>query len=254
MGQRLAWLVGGFLLLAVVLAACNGGNGTSIANPTTGAEVCEGLAGAGQFRYAIDHVIESPKPTDPVDESAVGDPPFAVPPASELFRFEITYGGSFVGPDRLDFEFGVPGQPSVRKIRIGERAWLNLGGIWQEESAPIPLGLEFTPTRMCEVAISALDLSGVTGTVEAVGDTEARHSRFQGVPLETASRLYDPPSDMARLLKIFDVDVWLSEKDGRLVKLESVSTAAYPSGRELTMEIVLEVEGYEEEIVIEPPI
>ncbi len=58
MGLRLAWLVGGFLLLAVVLVACNGGNGEIVANPTTGAEVCEGLEAAGRFRYAFDYGVE----------------------------------------------------------------------------------------------------------------------------------------------------------------------------------------------------
>ncbi len=60
---------------------------------------------------------------------------------------------------------------------------------------------------------------------------------------------------MGRLLKSYDVDLWLGQDDGRLVKVEAASTAAYPSARELTMKITLDVSSYnDDEIVIQPPV
>ena len=265
MGQRLVWLVGGVLLLALFLAACNGGNGTIVANPTTGADVCAGLEGAKRFRYVFDQALESPQPSGPIDESAVGDPPFALDPTFADFLFELRHDGSFVRPDSIDIEISVPDQASVRTILIGAkgddvppdsgpeaRQWFNLGGTWSEESSPAPF--PFLPTRVCRIALSAVDFAGLTATVETVDDTEARHFRAEGVAMETASDLFGAASDMGRLLKSYDVDVWLTE-EGRLVKLESLSSAPYPSGRELTMRISLDVGPYDEDgIEIEAPI
>ncbi len=252
MGQRLTWLVGGFRLLAFVLVACNGGNGNVVANPTTGAEVCEGLEAAGQFNYLFDYAVGSPKPTGPIDESAVGDPPYALDPTFADFEFALRHEGSFARPDSIDIEISVPGQASVRTILIREKQWFNLGGVWTEEQNPA--AFPFAPVQICNIALSAVEFAGITGTVEAVGDTEARHFRVEGVAMETASDLFGAASDMGRLLKFYDVDVWLSD-EGHLVKLESLSSAAYPSGRELTMTITLEVGPYDEEgIEIEAPI
>jgi len=251
-GQRLTWLVGGLLLLAFFLAACSGGSGGLVANPTTGADICEGLKGAKRFNYVFDQVVASPKPTGPIDESAVGDPLYALDPAFADFEFALRHDGSFVRPDSLDIEISVPGQASVQMILIGETQWFNLAGSWTEESSPVPF--TFAPVRICEITLSAVDLAGVTGTVETVGEVEARHFRVEGVAMETASDLFGAASDMGRLLKSYDVDVWVTEK-GRLVSLESVSSALYPSGRELTMTITLEVGSFDEEgIEIEPPI
>ncbi len=252
MGQRLAWLVGGFLLLAFFLVACNGGNSGLVANPTTGADVCEGLKGAERFSYVFDYAVSSPKPSGPIDESAVGDPPFALDPAFADFEFALRHDGSFVRPDSLDIEISVPDQAAVRMIRIGDRQWFQLGGVWSEESSPVPFA--FAPVRMCDITLSAVDLAGMTGTVETLSDVEVRRFRVEGVAMETASDLFGAASDMARLLESYDVDVWVTEK-GRLVKLESVSSAPYPSGRVLTMTIILEVGPDDEQgIEVEPPV
>lgn len=252
MGQKLTWLVGGFLLLAVILAACNGGSGSLVANPTTGADICEGLRGAERFSYVFDYAVVSPMPTGPIDESAVGDPPYALDPTFADFEFAIRHDGSFIRPDSLDIEISTPGQAAVQMILIGESQWFLLGELWTEEPSPAPFA--FAPVRMCDISLSAVDLAGMTGTVETVGDVEARHFRVEGVAMETASDLFGAQSDMGRLLNSYDVDVWVTEK-GRLVKLESVSSALYPSGRELTMTITLEVGPDDEEgIEIEAPI
>ena len=239
-------------MLAAFLVACNGGNGGTVVVPTTGAAVCDGLEKAERFRYVFDYRIESPKPEGPVDESAVGEPKFAVPPTFEDFLFAVKYDGAFVRPDRLDFELSVPDQPTVRTIRIGDQQWYNLQGAWTEQSDPGQFA--FAPPRVCAIILKGLDFSGVTGPAESVGDTEARRFHIEGASLQTAVELFGGGSDMGRLLTSYDIDVWLSEGEGHLVKVESVSNGTYPSGREMTMKLTLEVGPYNEKgIEIEAP-
>jgi hypothetical protein len=60
---------------------------------------------------------------------------------------------------------------------------------------------------------------------------------------------------MGRLLTPYDVDLWLNNSKDRVVKVEAVSKASYPYGRELSATIVLEIGSYNDgDIEIEPPI
>lgn len=203
-----------------------------------------------------DLLIESPKPTGPIDETASGEPAFAIPPAFEDFQFTLKHDGAFIAPDKLDFEISIPSQPtqaSVRTIRIGDRQWFNFSEAWQED--PNPPRFPFMPNLVCRSLLSNVNLAAATGNPESLGERAARRYRIEGVAGEAASDIFGPESDMGRLLKSYDVDVWLSEPEGQLVKVESVSRASYPSGREMTMRITLEVGPYNEGgISIEPPI
>jgi hypothetical protein len=228
---RRGCLIGVPLIISLFLIACGGGTASI---PSTGAGVCDGLKQAERFRYVFSYTIESVNPT-------AGD-----------FSLNIKHDGSAVPPDSLDFELSVPGTPAVRTIRIGEKQWVNLAGSWQEQMNPGPF--PFQPTLVCDAVLSTLDVPAATGTPEQVGDSEARHFRFTAVPVDTGSKLFGPQSDMGRLLKSYDVDMWIGEDDGRLVKVEAASTAAYPSGGELTMRITLEAGSYNDDgIVIQPP-
>lgn len=249
---RRGWLIGVPLLLLLCLAACGGGGGPAPI-PSTGAGVCDGLKQAERFRYVVNYTIDSPKPNGPIDESAVGSPPFSIPPAADDFSINITNDGSAVLPDSLDYELSVPNTPAARTIRVGDRQWIRLGAAWQEQMNPGPL--PFHPTNVCDTILSTLGVPAATGAVEQVNDTAARHFRLAAVPLDVSSKLFGPQSDMARLLKSYDVDFWIGEDDGRLVKVEAASTATYPSKRELTLKLTLEISSYNDDgIVIQPPV
>ena len=128
-----------------------------------------------------------------------------------------------------------------------------LGDAWQV--ATDRTAFPFTPPNVCDAIVAPLDLAGKTADLESVGDVKARHVRIDGAPLAAASQLFGPASDMGRLLTSYDVDLWLSEKNDRVVKIEAVSRASYPYGRELSATIVLEIASYNDgDIEIEPPI
>jgi hypothetical protein len=240
------------VVLCLILVACGGGNSKPAALPAKGAEVCDEVKGAERFRYTFTQIIESPQQANPPEDSAGGD--YATKPSQPDFRFELKHSGSAVRPDRLDFVISTtPDQPTVRTIRIGQNQWYFLGDAWQV--APNPENFPYTPPNICDVIVSPLDLEGETADLETVGDVKARHVRIDGAPLTAGSQLFGPTSDFGRLLTSFDVDLWLSEKKNRVVKVEAVSKGTYPYGRELTVTIILEIGSYNDgDIDIQPPL
>ena len=244
------------VFLSLLLIACSGGNDEPAVLPAKGAEVCDAVNGTERFRYTLSYVIESQQQENPPADPPPGDPAggYAVKPSQPGFRFETKHDGAAVRPDRLDFEISTtPDQPSVRTIRIGESQWYLLGETWQIASQPTAFPL--TPQNVCVAVVAPLDLAGKTLDLQSVGDTEARHVRIDGAPLSAASQLFGPGSDMGRLLTSYDIDLWLSKSNNRLVKVEAVSKAVYPYGRELSATIVMEVGSYnDDEIEIQPPL
>jgi hypothetical protein len=246
----------GAVLLCLPLIACSGGDDEAAGLPATGSEVCDALRGTERFRYTFSYVIDSPQQENPPADPPPGDlaGSYAVKPSAPDFRFETTHSGAAVRPDRLDLEISTtPDQPSVRTIRIGQSQWYLLGERWQ--IATEPTAFPFTPPNVCDVLVAPLDLSGKTADLQSVGDTEARHVRIDGAPLSASHQLFGPASDMGRLLTSYDIDLWLSKNNDRLVKVEAVSKAVYPSGRELSARIVMDVGSYnDDEIEIQPPL
>jgi hypothetical protein len=243
----------GALLISLLLIACGGeGNGEPRALPANGSAVCEALKGAERFRYTLNYVLDSPQQASPPADPQARD--YAIPPSQPDFQFETTHTGSAVRPDRLDFVISTTeDQPSARTIRIGENQWFLLGGSWQVASEPG--SFPFTPPNVCDVLVAPLDLAGKTADPQTVGDTEARHVRVDAATLTAASQLFGPASDMGRLLTSYDVDLWLNKKNDRLLKVEAVSKATYPFGRELSLKIVMDVSSYNDgEIEIQPPL
>lgn len=240
------------VLVCLLLVACSGGDGEPAVLPAKGAEVCDEVKGTERFRYTLSYVIESTQQENPPEDSTAGD--YAIKPSQPDFRFEIKHSGAAVRPDRLDFVISTtPDQPTARTIRIGENQWFLIGDTWQLTSDPTNFPL--TPPNVCDALISPLDLEGKVADLENVGDTMTRHVRIDGVSLSAASQLFGSASDMGRLLTSYDVDLWLSRNKDRVVKVEAVSRASYPYGRELSATIVLEIGSYNDgDIEIEPPI
>jgi hypothetical protein len=242
--------------LTLVVTACGGGNGEPAVLPATGVEVCDELDRTERFRYVFDFVIESPKQEPAPTGVAVEGPGYAISPTAETFRFAQKFNGAFVQPDRADYEISTPGEPerpTVRGIRIGPSQYYFLANRWQLASQPS--AFPFAPPALCDAIVSPLDLTGKSGGIEDVGGTAAQHIRLTGVPLPVMSQLFGPASDMGRLLTTYDMDLWLSEKDARLVKVEATSKAIYPFGRELNSRLVFEVSSHNDDgIEIKPPL
>jgi hypothetical protein len=248
--------LGNLALVALTAAgACGGGNGEPASLPASGAEVCAELNDSERFRYNLTYVLDSPQqenpPTDPPPADPAGS--YVIKPSQPDFRFETAHRGAAVRPDRLDLEISTtPDQPTVRTIRIGENQWYLLGDAWQQSTEPSTF--PFTPPNVCQAFVGPLDLSGKTADLQTVNDEEVRHVRVEDASLEAASLLFGPASDMGRLLKNYDVDLWLEKGNDRLVKVEAVSEASYPYGRGLSLTVDMDVSAYnDDEINIQPP-
>ena len=247
----------GALVVVAWTAACScgGGGGAPAALPASGAQVCDELNESERFRYNLTYVLDSPQqenpPTDPPPADPAGS--YVIKPSQPDFKFETTHAGAAMRPDRLDLVISTtPDQPSVRTIRIGESQWYLFGDTWQQ--ATEPGSFPFTPPNVCQAVVAPLDLSGKTADLQNVNDKEVRHVRVEDASMEAASLLFGPASDMGRLLKNYDVDLWLEKGNDRLVKVEAVSQASYPFGRELSFTVAMDVSAYnDDEINIQPP-
>jgi hypothetical protein len=235
-------------------SACGGENGEPAALPASGAEVCAELNDSERFRYNLTYVLDSPQQENPPTDPPAADPAgsYVIKPSQPPFKFETTHAGAAMRPDRLDLVISTtPDQPSVRTIRIGENQWYLLGDAWQ---ATEPSTFPFTPPNVCQAFVAPLDLSGKTADLQTVNDKEVRHVRVEDASMEAASLLFGPASDMGRLLKNYDVDLWLEKDNDRLVKVEAVSEATYPFGRGLSLTLDMDVSAYnDDEINIQPP-
>ena len=241
------------LLLSLAFVACGGGDDKPAVLPEKGADVCTDLKKVDRMHYTIGYVLESPRQASPPDDATATE--WAVKPSFSDFRLETNYDGSFVQPDKLDFVLSTtPGQPSARGIIIGQNQWFELNGAWVPNNQPVQ-GFAFTPPLMCDALVSQLDLAGKSATAEKVGDIDAQHIRIEAAPISAAAQLFTAQSDNGQLLKSWDVDLWLSAKDARLVKVEAVAKANYPYGRELSSKLSLQVGSFnDDKIDIKQPI
>ncbi len=245
------------LAMLVIGVACAGGSGGGFAEspsagPGGGLVACEGLNKVQRYRYTYSFQISSPQPETPLDETQVGTPAFALPPDNPDFEFGQEFEGSVVAPDRIRQLVKNEGQLDLELVFIGEQSWTYVGdGPWQA-TGPVPP--TFPPGQVCNAVLSAPDFEGAVPVTEELNGAASRHFRFEGVEAETAGVLLGPVSDMGRLLKVYDVDVWLSE-DGLPVRLETSSEGTYPSGRKMFIELALEIiDVNAKDIEVEPPI
>jgi len=249
--ERALFLAAAAALLSLIGAAC-GGDDTPASLPDTGAKVCDDLHNTDRLRYVLTYSIQSPQQANPPGDT----PGFGILPSQPTLDFQTKHDGAMVKPDRLDFEVSLPNtpsQPPLHTIRIGESEWYYLGDTWQANSGG-PHSFPFTPPNLCDALVSPLSLAGKSASQESVGETEARHVRLKGVTLDASSQVFGPESDMGRLLKTYDVDLWLNKTKNRLVKVDAVSRGTYPYGRELSVSFDLEVNSYNDKsIKVDPP-
>ena len=252
-------MVAGALVMLLIGVACAGGGGSGgrVVSPSAGAGggliACETLAKFERYRYTLTMRLFSPQPETPVDETKVGEPPFALAPNAQTFEFPTLYEVSVVSPDRTHLVAKNEGQPDLELIYIGDQAWSKLESGWSSAgggvgSPPLP------PGQVCQAVLSAPDFAGVVPVEEELDGVATRRYRFDRVESNVAGTLLGPASDMGRLLEIYEVEVWLAE-DGWPARLEISSEGTYPSGRTLLMELTLEVRDVNDKgINVEPPI
>jgi hypothetical protein len=247
---RKTWLLAApALALLMISAACDGGSPAVVGNITP---LCRPVGQADRFRYTLKYTLDSPQPTGEVDESAVGEPPFALTPKAPDFRFEQDMNGEVENPDRIRLVSSTPETGELELITIGDEQWAHLGGQWKSngrQASPFP------PVATCDAILKGLDLDGAESSADTIDGKEVLRYELKGAELETAVVIFTAKSDMGRLLKTYDVTVWLAKKDRSPVRIDSVSVGSYPSGRQLTMNISLSFKDINAgDINVEPPV
>lgn len=245
-------LVTPVLLGLALLVACNGGTSLPLSPVPGVAELCQPLAQLKSHRYTFSYTLESPQPQGDVDEAVVGEPPFALQPASPDFFFSQAFIGAIENPDKLDVTSTTVGaEGEIRYIFIGNDQWVSLGDTLNRTQGQ---SLPFPPVEMCNAMVSGLDLTGVTPTAETIDGVDTLRYEVEDAELDTAVTIWAAQSDPGRVVKKFTVTVWLSEEDNVPVRLESRGLGIFPGGREITTELTLEVSDINAgDIKIEPP-
>ena len=244
------------LIGALIWLSCSGGggDGTGQESPGAIAAPCQQLAELERFRYKVTYKIDSPKPEGPVDEAQLGEPPFAIQPAGETFSLTQEFTGSFIAPDRFSIAVFTPSQEGgqeLLQIFIEDQVWVKTEGT---DWLSAPFTNDFPPQKVCDEVLGKLDLAGLPSTPDNLNGLQAQHVEIEQAELEVAATLFGPGSDMARLATVYSVDAWVAE-EGWPARFEAKSSGTYPSGRQMSVEVTLEITDVDAgDIEIEPPI
>ena len=251
--ERLAVMLGLGSILLILGIACSDDAPSyhlqSAAFPSD-VEACTAFNRFDRYRYKFTFRIASPHPAGPVDVEEVGSPPFGLPPDSPDFELVQEHEGTIVNPDKIDLVIKTPELPDLIMRFLEGEQWTNLGGTWTLADDPAPYN--YSPALVCHSMMAGLQLAG-TPTSETVNGVDTTHYEFEDVSLLTGGYLFNTGSDPDRVLQVYSGDVWLTE-DGWPVRLESSSRGTYPSGRELSLEVSLEITDVDsEDIAVERP-
>lgn len=221
----------------------------SAAYPTD-VEACAAFNRFDRYRYKFTFRVASPLPAGPVDLEEVGSPPFGLPPDSPDYELAQEHEGTIINPDKIDIVIKTPGLPDLNMRFLEGEQWTYIAGTWILADRPEPYN--YSPALICHSMMEGLQLTG-TPTPETVNGVDTTHYEFEDVSLLTGGYLFNAGSDQDRLLKVYSGDVWLTE-DGWPVRLESKSSGTYPSGRELSLEVSLEITDVNsEDVAVERP-
>ena len=256
--KLLPWGLFGGVLMAALVLACNGNGGEepAVIGPLDVSRSCQLLREADAYRYSFEYLIESPEPAEPLGTEDVGDPAFGLPAGSPDFTFGQQVEGSIVNPDSAEMVITTLGTAGgLPLLFVAGREWTMLGGDWIE--TPSGGVLPFPPTDVCDAIVGDLDASGVVPIREEINGTEALRFRVEQADINPIGKLFGGqtgPTGQTDLLQTHTVQAWIGVKDGRPLRLEAESVGTYPSGRELRLELALEIEDFNDKgISIRPP-
>ncbi len=268
---RPANIWGGLVVLGLVLvlAAACGGGGSNKGSPTpqaTGAASpvaspgaataapCQMLVEAETYRYVSKLTLDSPETTETPSEDQPLPSPTLTRPFTGPFTFQYDVEAAVVAPDRFAYTITTAGGPPFGIVAIGQETWTQVNGEWRPATQPMTIGYQAIP--MCEAILPELDLSQVEPEPEEIDGVDTLHYSFaRNASPEGVGKVFGVGSDMDLLVNTLDVDLWLSEEDSALVRLEFQGKGLYSDGRPLMVHIVLDVRDInDDDIKVEAPI
>ena len=233
--------------LALLAACSNGGNPTLNVTVEPGKVTCEPLGLFDSYRFHSIHTLELEELDPSLPESDYERPGY---------KMAWDVEGAVEGTDRVEALISYPlaDWPNLGVVAIGETYWRNVVNRWTEESGPQTFLYE--PLSLCSSLAPDLDLNGLTGEPDAVGEVEARRYHFDALPSDFAKRseYLGPGSDAGSLISDYEVDVWVAEEGSYLVGMDITGVGTYENGRKFSIRFFYEVEDINDKgIQIVPP-
>ena len=148
------------------------------------------------------------------------------------------------------------GSEDLSVVVIGDTRWTLLGSDWSRtsisDSDPPPI--QFLPATLCRAIVPDIDITGVHASPGRAGDIDTRRYHFDSLASDFISRLPEREGgDDAMYVKTLIVDLWLT-KDRWPARMEIRGTGAYPDGRSISADFLMQVtDPNDEEIQIEAP-
>jgi len=268
---RLAAVWGGLLVFVVTLAltfACGDDGGSSTVSPTpqgtsaaspaasptsaVAAGPCQVLRDAERYRFVSRAIIESPETTENLPEGEPTPPPSLTRDFQGPFSLEYIVDAAFVSPGSFDVQIS-GGVTPFRMIVIGSQGWIEFPEGWKATEPPL---IPYQAPTVCEAIVPGLDLSQAEATEDEIDELKTLHYSFpKAAAQQSLSKIFGAGSDMDLLIHTLDVDLWLSDDDEELVRLEFQGKGLYGNGRPLMVHVVLDVRDINDDNVkVEAPI
>lgn len=268
-----AWgLVAIVALLAALAVACGGGGEpqaeqSPTPSPTGGEESptpsptgedaalapCRALEALKSYRYSVDLTLQSPELAETPGEPQPTPTTTLMPRYTTAVRFDYHIDGAFVAPDRTEALITPGGGDAFTMMVIGDQVWIELAGTLTptQQKGDIP----YRPLDICEAVLFDLDRSQVVPEEEKVSGVKSLHYTFPQASSPAAmAKIFGQGSDMDILIKTLDVELWLEEKDGYLLRLDLSGSGLYGDGRELRIHMSADIrDANSGDIRVEPP-
>lgn len=249
---RLPGLAFVILAAAVVWAACDGGQASLEVTVEPGRVSCEAFHQFESYRYRTEVVLDleerdpSMEPSDPYGRDA--------------FKFTQVVEGAVQQGDRIEATLESPELegPGTSVIVIEDIVWISLAGDWtarpltEIDAFPIP----YLPEDTCNAIAPDIDVSGLTGTPEMVGEIASQKYHFDAFQSDLPDRhpSFTPQSDAARIVNDYEGDIWIADEGSYVSKLDITGMGTYENGRQLTFSIFLELSDINDDSIrVEPP-